>query len=44
LKIGVPGGCLGEILIFKIMIADVTLWSKLELQVSRFYQLYFIDR
>jgi len=31
LKIGVPSGCLGEILIFKIiMIDDVSLWSKLE--------------
>ena len=30
-KIGVPSGCLGETLMFKIiMIDDVTLWSKLE--------------
>ena len=31
LKIGVPcSGCLGETSIFKIMIDDVTLWSKLK--------------
>ena len=31
LKIGVPSGCLGETLTFKIIITDnVTLWSKLE--------------
>ena len=30
LKIGVPSGCLGETSIFKIMIDDLTSWSKLE--------------
>ena len=30
LKIGVPSGCPEETSIFKIMIDDVTLWSKLE--------------
>jgi len=31
LKIGVPTGCLGENLDFKIVMTDdVTLWSKLE--------------
>jgi len=30
LKIGIPSGCLGETSIFKILIDDVTLWSKLE--------------
>ena len=30
-KLGVPSGCLGETTIFKrIMIDDVTLWSKLK--------------
>jgi len=30
LKIGVTNGCLGESAVFKILIDDVTLWSKLE--------------
>ena len=30
LKIGIPSSCPWETSIFKIMIADVTLWSKVE--------------